>query len=317
RCRVAARHLSSFLMPMWAGVARPEAGAPPPGVRGGGGPSAVPAAPRVPGITATRRRGAAPNGEPGEADRIAELATLRAHLAEFYGLGGSLTGPALGAPERAELTALLAAGRPIPAELTPPAVAAELARAYPPRYARGFVALFTGPSGPGSTLARLLVIRLLERGDRHVTLLDGGALDDGAGTPLSAGLGSSRADHEIDTDWIGFVAAEVAAAGGTVVCASITPSASVRARVRARVEATGAGFVLVHVSAPPDVREARDRERLDGEAPAGPPPEPAGGAGPYEEPTDAEVTVDISRLSSEEAVEAVLTYLHAEGWLLP
>jgi sulfate adenylyltransferase len=66
----------------------------------------------------------------GAGDRAAELGALRAHLAEFYGLGGSLIGPALGAPGRAELAALLASGRPIPAELTPPGVAAELVRAH-------------------------------------------------------------------------------------------------------------------------------------------------------------------------------------------
>jgi sulfate adenylyltransferase len=63
------------------------------------------------------------------ADRAAERNALRAHLAEFYGLGGSLTGPALGVPEPTRLAALLAAGTPIPAELTPAGVATLLAHA--------------------------------------------------------------------------------------------------------------------------------------------------------------------------------------------
>ncbi|WP_157489002.1 hypothetical protein [Pseudofrankia sp. DC12] len=93
-------------------------------------PSPELAAPREPGLSATSPRGAATGDDTGTAARAAELSALRAHLAEFYGLGGSLTGPALGAPGRGELAALLTAGRPIPAELTPPGVAAELARAH-------------------------------------------------------------------------------------------------------------------------------------------------------------------------------------------
>jgi sulfate adenylyltransferase len=72
--------------------------------------------------------GAVAGAESAVAGRAAELTALRAHLAEFYGLGGSLTGPALGAPEPEQLAAMLAAGKPIPAELTPPGVAALLAR---------------------------------------------------------------------------------------------------------------------------------------------------------------------------------------------
>ncbi|MBL7490771.1 hypothetical protein I6A60_21080 [Frankia sp. AgB1.9] len=93
-------------------------------------PSPELAAPREPGLSATSPHGAAAGDDTGTADRAAELGALRAHLAEFYGLGGSLTGPALGAPGRGELAALLAAGRPIPAELSPPGVAAELDRAH-------------------------------------------------------------------------------------------------------------------------------------------------------------------------------------------
>ncbi|WP_007519275.1 adenylyl-sulfate kinase [Pseudofrankia saprophytica] len=276
-------------------------------------PSAVLAAPREPGITATSPFGAPTGADPGEPDRLAELSTLRAHVAEFYGLGGSITGPALGAPGREELGALLAAGRPIPAELTPPGVAAQLARAYPPRHARGLTVLFTGLSGSGkSTLAGLLAVRLLERGDRHVTLLDG----DVVRAYLSEGLGFSRADREAGMTRIGFVAAEVAAAGGIAICAPIAPHAAPRARVRELVAGSGAGFVLVHVSTPLDVCEDRDREGLYAKARAGVIPEFPGISDPYEEPADAEVTVDTARVTPDAAVDSVLTHLRAEGWLL-
>lgn len=92
-------------------------------------PSVQLATPQAPWPSATTPRGAATDDDVGAADS-AELRALRAHLAEFYGLGGSLTGPALGAPEPGQLAALLAAGKPIPAELTPPGVAAQLAQAH-------------------------------------------------------------------------------------------------------------------------------------------------------------------------------------------
>jgi sulfate adenylyltransferase len=278
-------------------------------------PAEVLTAPREPGLAATSPQGQLPGPVEGTAADagLAELVALRAHLAEFYGLGGSLTGPALGAPSRAELSAPLATDG-IPAELTPPAVAAELTRAYPPRHARGLTILFTGLSGSGkSTLAGLLVCRLLERGDRRVTLLDG----DVVRTHLSKGLGFSRADRDTNIRRIGFVAAAVAGAGGTAVCAPIAPYAAVRAEVRSMVQRAGAGFVLVHVSTPLAVCEERDRKGLYAKARAGLLPAFTGVSDPYEDPTDADVVVDTSELSPDEAIEAVLHHLRQAGWLAP
>ena len=70
------------------------------------------------------------------------------------------------------LDALLDAGEPIPDWFTPPAVAAELALARPPKASRGITVFFTGLSGSGkSTVARGLADALVERGGRTVTLL--------------------------------------------------------------------------------------------------------------------------------------------------
>lgn len=244
----------------------------------------------------------------------ARLTAGRAHLASVYGLTGSLIGPAIGAPGRHELASLLDAGGPIPAELTPPTVAAELTRAVPPRSRRGLTIFFTGLSGSGkSTLAGLLVCRLLEEGGRRVTLLDG----DVVRNHLSQGLGFSRADRDTNVRRIGFVAAQVAGAGGTAVCAPIAPYAEIRAEVRAMVQEAGGGFVLVHVSTPLAVCEARDRKGLYAKARAGVIPAFTGVSDPYEEPVDADVTVDTAQLSSEAAVGRVLDHLRLAGWLAP
>mgnify|MGYP001203682767 CR=1 FL=1 len=276
-------------------------------------PSPQLAVPREPGMSATSPQGAPVSaGTGGRAmDETAALISLRAHLAQAYGCSGSLTGPAIGTPSPEELMSLLDAGSPIPAELTPPAVAAELTRAIPPRSRRGLTVFFTGLSGSGkSTLAGLLACRLLERG-RRVTLLDG----DVVRTHLSRGLGFSRADRETNVRRIGFVAAEVAAAGGTAVCAPIAPYASVRAEARQMTLARGGGFVLVHVSTPLEECERRDRKGLYAKARAGVLPAFTGISDPYEEPADAEVVVDTSQLSPDEAVGRILDYLRAEGWV--
>src|SRR5258706_11848756 len=56
-------------------------------------------------------------------------------------------------------------GKDLPAWFTPPAVAAELRRSYPPRSHQGVTVFFTGLSGSGkSTIASALLVKLLEIG---------------------------------------------------------------------------------------------------------------------------------------------------------
>jgi sulfate adenylyltransferase len=190
-------------------------------------------------------------------------------------------------------------------------VAAELRRARPPRAERGLVVFFTGLSGSGkSTLARDLRDALLERGDRKVSLLDG----DLVRRLLSAGLTFSREDRDLNIARIGYLATEVARAGGIALCAPIAPYAAARAGVRSMVTEAG-GFVLVHVATPLDVCEARDRKGLYAKARAGVIGNFTGISDPYEEPTDADLVVDTSALSRHAAVDLVLAHLIRGGWL--
>jgi sulfate adenylyltransferase len=210
-----------------------------------------------------------------------------------------------------ELGDLLDAGADVPAWFTPPAVAAELRRARPPRARRGFVLFLTGLSGSGkSTLARDLADVLAERGDRRVSLLDG----DLVRQLLSAGLTFSRADRDLNIARIGFVAAEVARHGGIAICAPIAPYAAARARVRQMVSEVG-DFLLIHVATPLEVCEARDRKGLYAKARAGIIDHFTGISDPYEEPLDADLTIDTSATTREQSTEAVLKLLTSGGWL--
>jgi sulfate adenylyltransferase len=212
----------------------------------------------------------------------------------------------------AELGGLLDAGEPVPGWLLSPEVAAELQRARPPRARRGLVVFFTGLSGSGkSTLARDLRDALLERGDRSVSLLDG----DLVRRLLSAGLTFSQEDRDLNIARIGFVASEVARAGGIAICAPIAPYAAARSAARAMVADVGGGFVLVHVSTPLQVCEARDRKGLYAKARAGIIGSFTGISDPYEEPEDADLSVDTSAVSRQEAVDLVMARLIRGGWL--
>jgi len=210
-----------------------------------------------------------------------------------------------------ELADVLDAGAEVPGWFTPSAVAAELRRARPPRAQRGFAVFLTGLSGSGkSTIARSLADVLAERGDRKVSLLDG----DLVRQLLSAGLTFSRADRDLNIARIGFVAAEVARHGGIAICAPIAPYAAARARVREMVTEAG-DFLLVHVATPLEVCEARDRKGLYAKARAGVIGQFTGISDPYEEPLDADLTIDTSVMTREQATEAVLGLLTSGGWL--
>jgi sulfate adenylyltransferase len=211
----------------------------------------------------------------------------------------------------AELGALLDSGGDIPPWFAPPGVARELRRARPPRAERGLVIFFTGLSGSGkSTIARGLAEVLTDRGDRTVSLLDG----DRVRQLLSAGLTFSRADRDLNIARIGFVAAEVARHGGIAICAPIAPYAQARAVARKLVTEVG-DFLLIYVSTPIEVCAARDRKGLYAKAQAGLIQGFTGVSDPYEEPRDADLVLDTSTMTRDEAVSAVLKLLVAGGWL--
>jgi len=202
-------------------------------------------------------------------------------------------------------------GLELPAWFTFPAVERELRRSSPPRVRQGFTVFFTGLSGSGkSTIANVLLVKLLELGGRSVTLLDG----DLVRKSLSSELGFSKEHRDLNIRRIGYVASEITKHGGIAVCAPIAPYDRTRKDVRALVEPTG-GFVLVHVATPIEVCEARDRKGLYAKARAGLVKEFTGISDPYEAPTDAELTIDTAEVTAAEAAQQVLLYLEKEGYI--
>jgi sulfate adenylyltransferase len=76
-------------------------------------------------------------------------------------------------------------------------------------------------------------------------------------------------------------------------------------------------FLLIHVATPLEVCEVRDRKGLYAKARAGLIDQFTGISDPYEEPADADLTIDTSTMTREQATGAVLGLLTAGGWLSP
>ncbi|MGW8181203.1 MAG: adenylyl-sulfate kinase [bacterium] len=201
-------------------------------------------------------------------------------------------------------------GEELPAWVTRPEVADILTETHPPRHKQGVCIWFTGLSGSGkSTTAEVLATLLIEHG-RQVTVLDG----DVVRTHLSKGLGFSKADRDTNIRRIGFVAAEIARHGGTVICAAVSPYRATRNDARNMVGTEL--FVEVFVDTPLNVCEGRDIKGLYAKARRGEIKDFTGIDDPYEAPEDAEVTLDTVKCSPEENARLVLGYLIENGFIV-
>lgn len=209
-----------------------------------------------------------------------------------------------------ELRRRLVEGRELPSWFTFSEVARELQRSYLPRHRQGFTILLTGLSGSGkSTIANILRIKFLEMGGRPVTLLDEGL----SRKYLSHEPGSGE-HSSINIRGIGFVASEITKNGGIAICDSTAPHDVVRKEVRTVIQAQG-GFVLVHLSTPAEVCDARNRKASSAKTQGDGAPRVVGVRDSYEPPEDATLSLDTSELTPEEAAQEIFLYLEREGYI--
>ncbi|STX14294.1 Probable bifunctional SAT/APS kinase [Kytococcus sedentarius] len=171
---------------------------------------------------------------------------------------------------------------------------------------QGAVILFSGLSGSGkSTLARRLRDRLIEETQRSVVLLDG----DVVRRHLSAGLGFSPADREVNVKRIGWVAAQIAGEGAIAICSPIAPFESSRRAIEEMAHEEDASFALIHVATPLEECERRDRKGLYARARAGEIPDFTGVSSPYEVPEAPTLRIDTTGISVDEALDRVVASL--------
>jgi len=78
---------------------------------------------------------------------------------------------------------------------------------------------------------------------------------------------------------------------------------------------SGGGYILVHVSTPLETCEARDRKGLYAKARAGIIGQFTGISDPYEAPDDADMAIDTTDLTPEEAANQIILHLEHMGYI--
>jgi bifunctional enzyme CysN/CysC len=144
---------------------------------------------------------------------------------------------------------------------------------------------------------------------RHTYLLDGDNIRQG----LNKDLGFTDADRVENIRRIAEVAKLMVDAGLIVGTAFISPFRAERQTARALL-AEGE-FIEIFVDTPLGVAEQRDPKGLYKKARRGDLKNFTGIDSPYEPPRDPEIRIDTTRISAEEAAQAIVTYLQERGML--
>ncbi len=162
---------------------------------------------------------------------------------------------------------------------------------------------FTGFSGSGkSTIANIVERELHARG-AHTYMLDGDNVRHG----LNRDLGFTDVDRVENIRRVGEVARLFVDAGAIVLCSFISPFRAERRMVR---ELVGDGeFVEIHVDTPLEICRQRDPKGLYARALEGKIKNFTGIDSPYEAPENAEIVVDTSEGSAEEAAARIVAAL--------
>jgi bifunctional enzyme CysN/CysC len=165
----------------------------------------------------------------------------------------------------------------------------------------------TGLSGAGKSTIANVVERALHAAGRHTYLLDGDNVRHG----LNRDLGFRDEDRVENVRRIGEVARLMVDAGLIVIVSVISPFRSERRLARSLVKIHE--FLEVFVDAPLAVVEQRDPKGLYGKARRGELKNFTGIDSPYEPPEQAELRVDTTRTTPEEAARTIMATLRQRG----
>ncbi|CAN6654043.1 sulfate adenylyltransferase [Trichomonascus vanleenenianus] len=209
-----------------------------------------------------------------------------------------------------ELRKRLRLGTHIPEWFSYPEVVKVLRESHPPRAQQGFTIFLTGYYNSGKdSVARALQTTLNEQGGRSVSML----LGETVRHELSSELGFSREDRNKNIQRIAFVAAELTRAGAAVIAAPIAPFEDSRNLAKETIEKSGSCF-LVHVATPLEHSEQTDRKGIYAAARRGEIKGFTGVDDPYEAPTNADITVDLSKIDVRTAVHEIILLLESQGF---
>ncbi|WP_330172563.1 adenylyl-sulfate kinase [Streptomyces sp. NBC_01498] len=164
------------------------------------------------------------------------------------------------------------------------------------------------PSSGKTTLADELAETLRGRG-RRVEVLDG----DEIRRFLSAGLGFSREERDINVRRIGMVAEVLARNGVLTLVPVIAPYADSREAVRRRHRDSGTPYVEVHVAAPVEVCSVRDVKGLYARQAAGEISGLTGVDDPYEAPEEPDLRIESHTRSVRDCAASLVALLTERG----
>jgi len=168
---------------------------------------------------------------------------------------------------------------------------------------------FTGLSGSGKSTIADIVSQKLHALNRHTTTLDGDNVRHG----LNRDLGFTDVDRVENIRRVAEVSKLMVEAGLIVITSFISPFRAERQLARSLVEE--GEFLEIFVDTPLDVAESRDVKGLYKKARAGQIKNFTGIDSPYEVPRAAEIRIDTTKLSAEEAADQVIAYLEERGYL--
>ncbi|QPO12992.1 sulfate adenylyltransferase subunit CysN [Thalassospira sp. A40-3] len=182
------------------------------------------------------------------------------------------------------------------------------ARAYQ-KGQKSVILWFTGLSGAGKSTVANLVEKKLHALGKHTYTLDGDNVRHG----LNKDLGFTDADRVENIRRVGETAKLFVDAGVITLVSFISPFKSERQLARSLVEKDE--FIEVFIDTPLEVCEQRDVKGLYKKARAGEIANFTGIDSPYERPENAEITVNTSDQTAEEAAEAIVAKLEEFGVL--
>lgn len=178
---------------------------------------------------------------------------------------------------------------------------------------KGATLWFTGLSGSGKSTVAVAVEKALAKRDQLCYRLDG----DNVRLGINKNLGFSAEDRTENIRRIGEISKLFVDAGVIVLSSFISPYANDRHTVRSIHNESNYHFIEIYVDCSLESAESRDPKGLYKKARAGEIKNFTGIDDPYEAPKKPEIHLYSDRMSLEEEVEIILTYLEDHGVLQP
>ena len=171
---------------------------------------------------------------------------------------------------------------------------------------KGVMLWFTGLSGSGKSTVAIALERELQKRGLLCRILDGDNIRSG----INKGLGFTAEDRRENIRRIAEVAKLFVDTGIITIAAFISPSNELR---RMASDIIGAeDFKEVYISTPLEVCEARDVKGLYAKARRGEIKNFTGISAPFEAPDHPALSIDTRKMSLEDSVKQILTFLGIE-----